>query len=91
MERIDCRNDQCHIVASSSLTDEHMEEADTLRTQFERSFWCDDLSSYALALDGFKQPCRVKMSNAGHCLWTWIADEKHGMRTAKTLVGDEFF
>ena len=25
MERVDCRNDQCHIVASSSLTDDHIE------------------------------------------------------------------
>src|SRR6266852_3759516 len=68
-----------------------LKEADTLRTQFERSFWCNDLSSYALALDGFKQPCRVRASNAGHCLWTGIADQKHGLRTAKTLVGEEFF
>jgi glycogen debranching enzyme len=68
-----------------------LKEADKLRTQFERSFWCNDLSSYALALDGFKQPCRVRTSNAGHCLWTGIADQKHGMRTAKTLVGEEFF
>jgi len=68
-----------------------LKEADKLRTQFERSFWCNDLSSYALALDGFKQPCRVRTSNAGHCLWTGIADQKHGMRTAKTLVGKEFF
>jgi glycogen debranching enzyme len=67
-----------------------LKEADKLRTQFERSFWCNDLSSYALALDGFKQPCRVRTSNAGHCLWTGIADQKHGMRTAKTLVGEEF-
>jgi glycogen debranching enzyme len=68
-----------------------LKEADKLCTQFERSFWCNDLSSYALALDGFKQPCRVRASNAGHCLWTGIADPKHGMRTAKTLVGEEFF
>jgi glycogen debranching enzyme len=68
-----------------------LKEADTLRTQFERSFWCHDLSSYALALDGFKQPCRVRASNAGHCLWTGIAEQKHGLRTAKTLVGEEFF
>jgi len=68
-----------------------LKEADTLRTQFERSFWSNDLSSYALALDGLKQPCRVKASNAGHCLWTGIADQKHGMRTAKTLMGEEFF
>jgi glycogen debranching enzyme len=68
-----------------------LKEADTLRTQFERHFWCNDLSSYALALDGAKQPCRVRTSNAGHCLWTGIADPKHGMRTAKTLMGEEFF
>lgn len=68
-----------------------LKEADRLRTRFERSFWCNDLSSYALALDGVKQPCRVKTSNAGHCLWTGIADQNHGMRTAKTLIGDEFF
>jgi glycogen debranching enzyme len=68
-----------------------LKEADKLRTQFERSFWCNDLSSYALALDGFKQPCRVRTSNAGHCLWTGIADYKHGLRTAKTLVGGDMF
>lgn len=68
-----------------------LKEANKLRTQFERSFWCNDLSFYALALDGSKQPCRVRTSNAGHCLWTGIADRKHGMKTAKTLVGEEFF
>jgi glycogen debranching enzyme len=68
-----------------------LKEVDKLRTQFERSFWCNDLSSYALALDGFKQPCRVRASNAGHCLWTGIAEQKHGLRTATTLVGEEFF
>ena len=68
-----------------------LKEADKLRTQFERRFWCHDLSFYALALDGSKQPCRVKTSNAGHCLWTGIADYKHGMRTAKILVGGDMF
>lgn len=68
-----------------------LKEADTLQTQFEQNFWCNDLSLYALALDGFKQPCRVRTSNAGHCLWTGIADQKHGMRMAKTLVSKEFF
>ena len=68
-----------------------LREADNLRAKFERSFWCNDLSSYALALDGFKQPCRVKTSNPGHCLWTGIADQKHGMRMAKTLLNEEFF
>ncbi len=68
-----------------------LEEADTLRHRFERSFWCNDLSSYALALDGLKQPCRVRTSNAGHCLWTGIAEQKHGMKTAEAFVEDDFF
>lgn len=66
-------------------------EAARLRAQFERSFWCNDLSSYALALDGLKQPCRVKTSNAGHSLWTGIANRQHGMRTAKTLMTEACF
>jgi glycogen debranching enzyme len=68
-----------------------LKEADRLRAQFDRSFWCNDLSFYALALDGYKKPCRVRTSNAGHCLWSGIADQKHGLRTAKILVGEEFF
>jgi glycogen debranching enzyme len=68
-----------------------LKEADKLRAQFERSFWCNDLSSYALALDGLKQPCRVRTSNAGHCLWTGIADKKRGLRMAKNLVNEEFY
>ena len=40
--------------------------------EFEEAFWCDDLGTYALALDGDKQPCRVRTSNPGHCLFTGI-------------------
>ena len=43
------------------------------REPFEDAFWCDDLGTYALALDGKKRPCRVRTSNAGHCLFTGIA------------------
>jgi glycogen debranching enzyme len=68
-----------------------LKEAAKLRAKFERSFWCNDLLSYALALDGLKQPCRVRTSNVGHCLWTGIANQAHGMRTAKTLVNEDFF
>src|SRR5258708_1705766 len=66
-------------------------QARALREKFERSFWCEDLSTYALALDGQKRPCRVRASNAGHCLFTEIASAEHGKRVAETLAGDEFF
>lgn len=44
-------------------------EAQALRKKFEDAFWCEDIGTYALALDGRKNPCRVKTSNAGHALF----------------------
>ena len=55
-------------------------EAANLRTQFNAAFWCEDIGTYAIALDGRKQPCRVRSSNAGHCLYTGIADADHAYR-----------
>src|SRR4051812_13965788 len=40
-------------------------EAQQLAERFEAAFWCDELGTYALALDGDKQPCAVRSSNAG--------------------------
>jgi glycogen debranching enzyme len=67
------------------------EQAETLRRQFEEAFWCDELSTYALALDGRKQPCRVRTSNAGHCLFTGVAIEEHAGRVAGTLTDETSF
>jgi glycogen debranching enzyme len=66
-------------------------QAETLRTRFEEEFWCEDLGTYALALDGRKRPCRVRASNAGHCLYSGIASPERGRRVAETLLGTEFF
>ena len=49
-------------------------EAETLRENFNRAFWCDDIGTFAIALDGDKQPCRVRSSNVGHLLLTGIVD-----------------
>ena len=62
------------------------QEAEALREQFEAAFWCEDLSTYALALDGAKKPCRVISSNAGHALLTGIADPEHAERVAEVLL-----
>jgi glycogen debranching enzyme len=67
------------------------QKAETLRAQFEDAFWSEDLSTYALALDGEKRPCRVRTSNAGHCLWSGIADIERARRTALTLLSPESF
>jgi glycogen debranching enzyme len=68
-----------------------MRQADELREQFERAFWCEELSTYALALDGDKQPCALRASNAGHCLFAGIASPQHARRVARTLLGAESF
>ncbi|MCI0462713.1 MAG: hypothetical protein L0Z62_37670, partial [Gemmataceae bacterium] len=66
-------------------------EAEALRERFEQAFWCEELSSYALALDRDKRPCRVRTSNAGHCLFTGIAGPERARRLARTLLGPESF
>lgn len=66
-------------------------QAEELRERFEHAFWCESLSTYALALDGDKQPCRARTSNAGHCLFTGIASAQRARRVARTLLGPESF
>jgi glycogen debranching enzyme len=62
------------------------EAADRLRRDFEAAFWCEELSTYAIALDGAKRPCRVITSNAGHALLTGIAAPERAARVADTLM-----
>lgn len=66
-------------------------EAETLRVKFEEAFWCDDLSTYALALDAHKKPCRVRTSNAGHCLYAGIASSDRARLVAETLLAPDSF
>ena len=68
-----------------------LQQAEALRERFEAAFWCEDLSTYALALDGAKKPCRVIASNAGHALLTGIADPGRARRVAETLLGGGCF
>jgi len=65
--------------------------AERLRCRFEDAFWCEDLGSYALALDGRKQPCKVLTSNAGHALLTGIASPERGRRVARGLLRRSFY
>jgi glycogen debranching enzyme len=66
-------------------------EAEALRSRFEERFWRDELSTYALALDGRKEPCCVRASNAGHCLFAGIASDDRAARLAGTLTDDASF
>ena len=66
-------------------------QAEMLRQRFEETFWCEELSTYALALDGKKQLCRIRTSNAGHCLFAGIANPERARRVAYTLTNERSF
>ena len=67
------------------------ERAALLRRSFAEHFWCEELGTFALALDGAKSPCRVRTSNAGHCLFAGIAEPEHAERVTATLMEDTSF
>ncbi len=67
------------------------QEAAALKQNFNQSFWDDELGCYALALDRHKNRCRVKSSNAGHALYTGIADADKAGILVKTLMGKDMF
>ncbi|MGB6799078.1 MAG: amylo-alpha-1,6-glucosidase [Xanthobacteraceae bacterium] len=65
--------------------------ARALAERFEAAFWCPDLGTYALALDGDKKPCKVRTSNAGQVLFTGIAAADRAGSVARQLLQPSFF
>jgi len=66
------------------------EQARSLRERFEERFWDDELGMYVLALDGDKNPCRVRTSNAGQLLFTGIASAHRADLMAQQLASTDF-
>jgi glycogen debranching enzyme len=65
---------------------EYRRRAAHLRQRFAECFWCPEIGTFALALDGEKRPCRVRSSNAGHALFAGIATPAQAARVAATLM-----
>lgn len=66
-------------------------KAESLRQAFESTFWCEKISTYALALDRDKRQCAIRSSNAGHALFGGIASPERAWRVALTLLGTKMF
>jgi glycogen debranching enzyme len=62
-----------------------------LAERFEQAFWCEELGTYAVALDGAKRPCKVRTSNAGQLLFTGIVRPDRARRVAADLMSHKFF
>ena len=65
--------------------------AERLRQRFEEKFWCPEIGMYALALDGEKNPCRVRTSNAGQVLFCGIASAERAIKVGEALMTPEMF
>jgi glycogen debranching enzyme len=79
------------VLDDPELAGELTQQAQQLRQRFLAAFWCEEIGSYAIALDGKKQQCKIASSNAGHTLWSGIASPEHAQRIADGLMGHEFF
>ncbi len=66
-------------------------QAKALAEKFEDAFWCEELGTYALALDGAKRPCAVKTSNAGQLLFSGMIREDRARSVAADLMRPHFF
>ena len=66
-------------------------QAQQLAARFEAAFWCPEIDTYVLALDGAKQPCRVRTSNAGQLLFTGIAKPERAAKVVSGLLAPDLF
>jgi glycogen debranching enzyme len=80
-----------HRLGRDSVAHKLDQEAQKLAERFEIAFWCPELETYALALDGDKNPCRVRASNAGQVLFAGIASAERAARVAAGLLQPHFF
>ncbi len=66
-------------------------QAQKLAERFDAAFWCPEINTYALALDGMKRPCKVRTSNAGQLLFTGITRPERAAVVAAELMRPHFF
>jgi glycogen debranching enzyme len=80
-----------HRLGHARAADRLETEANRLAERFEAAFWRPELETYAVALDGAKEPCCVRTSNAGQLLFTGILPSKRAAQVANGLLRPEFF
>ena len=68
-----------------------LQQAETLKQKFNAVFWMEVEGCFAYGLDPQKKLITTIASNAGHCLWSGIADPDKGKRTARRLIQDDMW
>ncbi len=67
------------------------ERASNLKKKFNQTFWMEDESFIALALDRNGNQLQSLTSNAGQCLFTGILEDDKANLVANRILGAEFF
>lgn len=62
-----------------------------LAERFEEKFWCPEIGTYALALDGKKKPCAVRTSNPGHVLFAGMVRPERAQMVMEGMMRPQFF
>jgi len=68
-----------------------VQQAETLKRNFNATFWMEEEDCFAYGLDPHKQLITSIASNAGHCLWSGIADQDKAARTAGRLLQEDMW
>jgi glycogen debranching enzyme len=79
------------LLGNTSLANRLRDATELLKKNFNEAFWCEEIGTFAIALDGSKEQCKVRSSNAGHVLWSGIATQEYAERVAAQLIGSDSF
>jgi glycogen debranching enzyme len=60
-------------LGNHALADVLDRQATELAVRFEEAFWCSEIGTYALSLDGAKKQCKIRTANSGQVLFTGVA------------------
>jgi len=66
-------------------------QAAELKRRFNEVFWMENEGTFAFGLDAEKNQITSIASNAGHCLWTGIADDDKAKRIIERLLAPDMW
>lgn len=68
-----------------------LEQAEAIKQGFDKAFWSDAIGTYAMALDDGHEPCLVRASNPGHCLFTGIVPQHRAEAVVTALMAEDMY
>jgi glycogen debranching enzyme len=79
------------VLGDSARAKALLQQAEILKRNFNSAFWMESEGCFAFGLDPEKKQIASVASNAGHCLWSGIAEQEKAERTARRLLQDDMW